>query len=431
MQEPGAFERYLEYLETGEFDFFDEDEIEDIVFGFIDRYQADDAEKALNFGLEQHPDSKQLLKLRVIVAIEKEELDRAEELLAPYLNDGTLQTVDLQFSLALHRRKYEESCSHLISGARRGLLPVHEVCDTLEEFWNDIPKDVMQKALYQLGDLSKDDAVGLFCVAFVLVKTGDLTTAVELLNRSLDLDAYNIEAWHSLMGCYFELHEYDKCLETCDYALAIQEKHILIRFVRGFVLTTKKQYERALEDLKFLIDCREGRITNFFPKPDIPIEDREYQLKAGYEMILECYHQLGDSKNAYKYMQKLVKLKPDDANLHYHIALHHMDSGNYIDALVHVNNAIELDGSIISYHAMKASILTSIGELDEALEVIELMLKLDPASKHVTMLAKGEIFMHLGRWKEAQEIFMQIDKMKFDEIFRARITKYLKQLEGL
>ena len=130
-------------------------------------------------------------------------------------------------------------------------------------------------------------------------------------------------------------------------------------------------------------------------------------------------------------MQKLVKLKPDDANLHYHIALHHMNAGNHTMALEYINNAIELDGSIVSYHAMKASILTTLGELDEALEVMELMLKLDPASKHVTMLAKGEIFMHLGRWKEALEIFKQIDKMELDEIFRVRITKYLKQLEGL
>lgn len=404
MQKSEAYIKYLDCIKTGEFSYFDENEIEDIVLDFLEDFQPDEAEKALDLGVKLHPDSEQLQKLQVLVAIDHGELNLAEKLLHPFLNDGTIATLDLQFNLALRRKEYSKACSFYVEGVKKGILSIEEACNAYENSWNELPKEELREALIPLSDIAQDDAFGLCCISHLLVNMKEFTPAIKLLNRSLDLDAYNLDSWRYLMGCYFDTLQYDKCIETCDYALAIEDDNIIMHFVRGFIYTHYGEYDKAIPDLKFVIDYRENNHPTKPVKPDVPIEEQKEQLITAYELILECYRKTQNIKNSHFVLEKLLQLRPNDPKVLFDMTLQLISEDNFTKALTSIESAIALDPDNNKYKSLQISILTSLGEYEESLKILDEVLKKNPQSKSA-LLAKGELCLHLGLWEEADKVY--------------------------
>lgn len=425
MPKTEAYKKYVEQLKTGCFSYFEEDEIEDIVLDFEEEFHFKEAAEALNLGMKYHPDSILLKKLHILLLIDTGDFTQAEKLLRPYENDGTLQTLDLLFTLALRRKQYEKACNLYVNGVLHKNISTEYACEAFDKAWNEIPKDFLYSALLQLKELSADDAASLHKISILLMAMQEIEAAIDTDNASLDLDAYNLDAWKNIARGYFELEDKQRCVEACTYGLAIDDNDILLHFMRGYVHTELQDYKDAIKDLTFVRDVREGHIEQTF-QSDLPIEEQQIQLDSTYELLAQCYQHISSTDKAIECWTEFSKRRPKDTNSRLQLALLNLEKGNIPHALDWVNTALKISPRKITLLSLKVTILVSMRRFEETLEVIGKMLKINPKSR-TALLAKGELCIHLGREEEADEAYRKLLTLKpKDEISKKLIIAYFE-----
>lgn len=425
MPKTEAYKKYVEQLKTGCFSYFEEDEIEDIVLDFEEEFHFKEAAEALNLGMKYHPDSVLLKKLQILLLIDAGDFTQAEKLLKPYATDGTLQTLDLLFSLALRRKQYEKACNVYITGVLQGNITTEYACEAFDRAWNEVPKEFLHSALLQLKELSSGDAIALHKIAILLISMEEFQEAIDADNASLDLNAYNLDAWKNIARGYFELQERTRCVEACTYGLAIDDKDLLLHFIRGYIHTELQDYKDAIKDLLFVRDVREGRIEQPI-QSDLPIEEQQIQLDSTYELLARCYQHISDIDKAIECWTVFSERRPKDTNSRLQVALLNLEKGNTPHALEWVNTALKLSPRKMMLLSLKVTILVAMRRYEETLKTLEKMLKINPKSR-TALLAKGELCSHLDREEEAEEAYQKLLTLKpKDEISKQLIIAYFE-----
>ncbi len=425
MPKTDAYKKYIEQQKTGCFSYFEEDEIEDIVLDFEEDFRFKEAAEALNLGLKYHPDSILLDKLNILLLIDNGDFTKAENLLRSYEGDGTLQTLDLMFTLALRRKQYEKACNVYVRGVLHGSITTEYACEALDKAWNEIPKEFLHSTLLQLKELSANDAAALHTISLLLMSINEIQAAIDTDNAVLDMDAYNLDAWKNIARGYFELQEKQRCVEACTYGLAIDDNDILLHFIRGYVHTELQDYKDAIKDLTFVRDVREGYIEQTFQN-DLPIEEQRMQLDSTYELLARCYQNISNTDKAIEFWTEFTQRRPKDTNSRLQLALLNLEKGNTPHALEWINTALKLSPRKMTLLSLKVTILVSMKRYEETLEVIDKMLKINPTSR-TALLAKGELCTHLGREDEADKAYRKLLTLKpKDEISKKLIIAYFE-----
>lgn len=109
---------------------------------------------------------------------------------------------------------------------------------------------------------------------------------------------------------------------------------------------------------------------------------------------------------AFEVLKEGVRQHPDFNQMHFAIAVHYDERGEYGLALDHLNRSIELDPGFIIPYQRKYSILVRMERFAEALEVTEIVKRKDVAS-YDTMYSAGMVAGALERWPAAIEYFQQ------------------------
>lgn len=425
MPKTEAYKKYVEQLKNGCFSYFEEDEIEDIVLDFEEDFHFKEAAEALNLGLRYHPDSILLKKLHILLLIDNGDFSQAEKLLKPYESDGTLQTLDLRFSLALRRKQYEKACNVYVTSVLHGDITAEYACEAFDKTWNDIPKEFLHSALLQLKELAAGDAVALHKISILLMSMQEIQEAIDTGNASLDLDAYNLEAWKNIARGYFELQERQQCVEACTYGLAIDDNDLLLHFMRGYIHTELQDYKDAIKDLVFVRDVREGYIEQPL-QSDLPIEEQQIQLDSTYELLAQCYQHISDTDKAIECWTEFSRRRPKDTNSRLQLALLNLEKGNTPHALEWVNTALKISPRKMTLLSLKVTLLVSMRRYEETLETLDKILKINPKSR-TALLAKGELCSHLGREEEADEAYRKLLTQKpKDELSKKLIIAYFE-----
>merc|ERR1711991_508653 len=81
-----------------------------------------------------------------------------------------------------------------------------------------------------------------------------LTHASKFFDLSPDdekeVKAVKLSLYLNLAQCYIKLENYDNVIRNCDEALSLEPKNAKALFRRAFAYETKKDWDRALDDLK-------------------------------------------------------------------------------------------------------------------------------------------------------------------------------------
>ena len=378
IEQQGAdlFRRYNEMKKQGKIPYFDVEEFDEVAFLYETKGNYNEALAVIQNGLKQHPGNVDLLIKEARYLLYVEQIDEAEKKLSvlPYEDE---EVIVLKAELCLYKRENEQAIEWLNS------LLDHEnfspdlcldVLDLLVDF-NRMSEltDFAEKALQRISDTTDI----LRELASIYEEKEQFDLALKTYDRLLEQDPYSSTDWLGLAKIYAIKKNYEKAIEACDYALAIDENDLNALSFRGYCLFDTRRYEEA-----------------------IAVFD-EYVRNGGsksiaYELIAECYSALKKTKEAIVYLTKAYEINPRDVETCYQLAVNYFDTGEMQSAIDFLKKAITIDDK-------DSSLYSFLGEI--YLRQREFALAENYLGKAVFLVPNNEeAYMLLGDLKAIQEM---------------------------
>ncbi len=342
----------------GESHYFDTDEIVEIA----EHYEANDnfaqALHAVEFGLRLHPGSDVLLLKQARVLLLLDRVDKVRAIMATVVDDGVEATL-IRAELHYFDNRPEAGHRQLLSLFNHKEVWEDECFDALDIYINYNHIEGMEEFVAQAENRLPDSRGLLREMAAAYEEKGNYDSAVQVYNRLLDKDPYSYIDWFALAKVEAMARHYDRALEACDFALAIQENDEPILLFKGYCYYDSGQYAQAVEQF---------------------LESLEFTSHKGvvYELIGECYVKSEEPARALEYFTKALALDPDNANLHYQMATCHYDLGDIPRAIVALEKTLQLDEMDDEAHSFLGEILLGQGDYEMAYQHLARSLEIHP-----------------------------------------------------
>lgn len=197
-----------------------------------------------------------------------------------------------------------------------------------DEILGNALKALDHAAFFGAGSVVAFDAVSLNVSADKRYQEGDLSGAIEELQRALDLDAENYNVQNSLGVCYAELGAYEKALKIFETAMTLAPKDAMAVYNAGLAHLRMGDREHALERFlqadamdgaTFEVCLQTGRLYQDMHKPAKarPYLERAVQCRAesgiAQRYLGECLLALDRIEAAAVAYKKAVRCNPNDA----------------------------------------------------------------------------------------------------------------------
>lgn len=222
--------KYEELRESGQAFYFDADEFA-LLANYYNSYGDDaEAENIIRVGLQMHPESLELLILNAKVMVYSEKYEEANQYLSTITDEENIDLELLKIECKLHLGDFD-SADVMV---QQTLLNIEDDEDDLYFFitelgflYNDV--DLFEEAirfLEQSFALERVNPEVLIDLAYAYEMEGNFLKAIDYNNLLLDIDPYSFEGWLNLGKLYSMTEQYDKAIDSFDFALTINENDI-------------------------------------------------------------------------------------------------------------------------------------------------------------------------------------------------------------
>ncbi|RDY61038.1 tetratricopeptide repeat protein [Flagellimonas nanhaiensis] len=341
--------KFESMLKTDDVYFFDAEDFEEIVHHYLNNGKISLGKKAIQIGLEQHPNSLELKLLQVEVLAFEDKYEAAEKLL------DEIQTIDTRneeiyiqrANLQSKQDNHQEAVNLLLEALHLtdDTFDIHSLLGMEYLFMDDYEK--AKRSFMKCVDFDQNDYSSLYNVVYCFEFLEDHNGAVRYLNDYLEYNPYCEVAWHQLGKMYYALNMFQEALTAYDFAIISDDSFIGAYFEKGKVLEKLGRYNEAVENYETTIS----------------IED---PTSHAYLRIGKCHEKLGNIDLAKYYYYNTVHEDPlldkgwlAITNFHYKIE-------DFEKALYYVNKAINIDGENPLYWKTAAKIYVALNNLDEA-----------------------------------------------------------------
>ncbi len=410
MFETKAFKKYVKQLETGCFTHFSEKEYEEIISGFLDEYQTKEAEDALKRGLAEYPDSRRIGKLRTMILIDRGQIKEASLVLEDYLDEGTMDIVEMCFLIAMKELRYEDAFQLYVQAVKDGKTTPDLACQRLSEVCNAVPKKLYIQTIELLADMALQDIETQRTASRCLVIIDAAKSAIPILNRILNVDAYDADSWELLARCYEMTHQDEKCRNACEYGLALQPNNTMLLYLRGNYAYEEQDWHKAIPDLRLLYDIRTGKAEGTCTA-DIPDEDQPDQLRELREMLASAYEFSDQLDKSVEMSLELCEEDPTDARKWYDLACRLLQMGNGPKGLEAIERCLELEPRNELYLRTRITLVLNCQRpMKEIKAAISALLDVNPDSTE-GWLTLGALFRALNQKEDAYTCYNQLRKL--------------------
>ncbi len=233
---------YEEVLTYGESYYLDADVLADIADRYAEQQRWDDAQQAITYGLQLHPDSTDLLIEQSLLYLDTQQLAKAIEV-ADSITDTTDEIILLRGELMLNAKREQEA---------------EELFRSFDEVDYDYRVDVASlytdtgypsyalKWLNEALERYPESEEILLMKADCHTLLQESESAAAIYNQLLDKEPYNIHFWLGLARTHFAAQEYPEALNATDFALVADEKCGEAYLIRGHVLFNLNRGKEAL-----------------------------------------------------------------------------------------------------------------------------------------------------------------------------------------
>jgi|GEM_PF-3103109 len=355
---PELVKKYEEMLARKVGIYFDADEFEEIAFYYELEEQYDLALEAIQNGLLIHPANNELQVKKALYLLCVERKSEALELIESLLVNTT-QNLLIKADIYLANERKEEAIAIV-----EGILEVSEPEFTLFLDISDVfaNNDLLDDSIEYLkkGLVAFPNQQELMReLAFTYGDSEQFESMVELLNRLLDINPYEIHDWISLIRAYGSLNQLDKAIEACDFALAIDESNEEVQMMRSVCLYENGNIEAAVQAFEKCIQFQS--VTTAF-----------------LLVVIQSFLELKRYESALQVANRILELDPLQAEGHYQKSIAYIGLKDAISAYDSILAATLLEPGNGEYLVVKADLLTERGDLAEAKEILLQILEGEP-----------------------------------------------------
>lgn len=344
-----SISKFESMLKTDDVYFFDAEDFEEIIHHYLNNGKIALGKKAIQIGLEQHPNSLELKLLRVEVLVFEDKYDEAELLLDQLQNIDThndeiyIQRANIQSKQDNH----QEAVNLLLEALHlsEDSFDIHSLLGMEYLFMDDFEK--AKRSFMRCVEFDDRDYSSLYNVVYCFEFLEDYDGAILYLNTYLERNPYCEVAWHQLGKMYYSIDLYQEALTAFDFAIISDDSFIGAYFEKGKVLEKLGRYNEAIENYETTIS----------------IED---PTSHAYLRIGRCHEKLGNNDLAKYYYYNTVHEDPLLDKGWLAITDFHFKHGNYEKALFYINKAINIDGENPQYWKKCAKTYLALDNFDEA-----------------------------------------------------------------
>ena len=240
-------ERFEKMLKTNELLFFDAQEFEGIVQHYIDYGKLNLADRALEIGMDQHPNNGELILLKSEILIFEGDFKQSLELLdlAEKISPQHEEVFIQKATIASKSKKHKEAIKLLKLALK--------FSDDLSEIWSLIGmeylliKNFISAKYYFKLCLEKDpfDYQALYNLLHIFEQLSEENESINFLNKILEKNPYCEVAWHQLGKIYFKKDNYKDAISAFDFAIISDDTFTGAYIEKGKIL--EKIGEEATE----------------------------------------------------------------------------------------------------------------------------------------------------------------------------------------
>jgi len=412
-----AYYQYMLDMADNKVSYYSTDDISQVIYDLLDEGNAEEAMKACQKGLDQHPGDEFLELIEAKILLHLKRFDEASKLVKGNPDEQTPFGIGIHFGIEVETKEQEKAFDTLFQHLQKGHMTGLEFVEIIDELFDQLPHHLTAEYLVKAADFvtgkeqkaEELDAEALGRMGALLMDCNSHREAIPVLEHALDLDAYDVYSWQDLARCQFELQMYDECRNSCEMGLAVDPVNPLFNFALGFILFQNDENAEAIEHLELSRQYAEGKLQH----EDLHLDRQEVEQQTSitYELLGSSYSALGEYDKAAECYQVLVQRIPNYTEGYYKLALISLQKGNTTEALDYIQDAIHIDPENISYLALKVTILTDLHRFEEALDGLDELIELDPKSK-AYLLAKAELSLNLKRFDEADTAYRTLLKLK-------------------
>lgn len=341
--------RFESMLKTNDIYFFDADEFELIISYYMDTGKMALAQKAAKIAFDQHPDSTILKLLKVEILVYEDKLDRANEILdelyeiEPYNPEIYIQKANI-----LSKQNHHQDAVDVLKSAS-------EILEDDEEVYSMIAMEYMfmedfEKAKFffkKCLELDEEDVSFLYNIIHCYDYLDQGEAAIDFLNDYLDKYPYSEIAWHQIGLQYLDIEEYEKALNSFDFAIISDDTFMGAYMEKAKLLESLERYAEAIECYKTTLELEDA--TAF-----------------AYLHIGKCYNRMGQTGPALDYYNKSLQEDPLLDKTWIAITDFYFEREQYRQALYYVEKAIAIDEENIQHWNRYAQINKKLNRHEEA-----------------------------------------------------------------
>ncbi|WP_420319857.1 tetratricopeptide repeat protein [Flagellimonas sp.] len=344
-----SISKFESMLKTDDVYFFDAEDFEEIIHHYLNNGKVSLGKKAIQIGLEQHPNSLELKLLRVEVLVFEDKYEEAEKLLdqlqtiASHNEEIFIQRANIQSKQDNH----PEAINLLLEALQltEDTFDIHSLLGMEYLFMDDFEQ--AKRNFMKCVGFDQSDYSSLYNVVYCFEFLEDYDGAIHYLNDYLEQNPYCEVAWHQLGKMYYTKEMYQEALTSFDFAIISDDSFIGAYFEKGKVLEKLGKYNEAIENYETTIS----------------IED---PTSHAYLRIGRCHEKLGNNDLAKYYYYNTVHEDPLLDKGWLAITDFHYKLGNFEKALYYINKAINIDGENPTYWKRSGKIYSALKNFDEA-----------------------------------------------------------------
>ncbi len=372
-----SINKFESMLKTDDVYFFDAEDFEEIIHYYLNNGKISLGKKAIQIGLEQHPNSMELKLLQVEVLAFEDKFDAAETLLDEIqtINADNEEVYIQRANIRSKQDKHQEAVNLLLEALNitDHSFDIHSLLGMEYLFMDNYEQAKL--CFMRCVEMDDQDYSSLYNVVYCFEFLEDFDGCIHYLNDYLERNPYSEVAWHQLGKMYLGKKLYIEALTAFDFAVISDDSFIGAYFEKGKVLEKLGRYNEAIENYEHTISIEDPTSYAF--------------LRLG-----KCHEKLGNYDLAKYYYYHTVHEDPLLDKGWLAITDFHIGQKNYEKALYYINKAINIDGENPKYWKKAGKIYCALDNMDEA----------DFAYKQTVELGNYE----LETWKNWAEVLNEI-----------------------
>lgn len=379
--------------------YLDANDLADLADWYGSKKKHNKAIEVVDYGLKLHPDNSVLLIEKAYLYLDINKKEEARQIAEQLFDKYSSETKILHAHLLLAEGKLDETEKLLESLEDKNDLDT--IIDISYMFLDmGYPEKAIEWLCQPNAEKHEKDELFIAVLADCYYAQGLIEEAVPLYNQLIDTDPYSAPYWFGLGRCYFELLDFEKSIEACEYALISDDD-----FAEAYALKGHCFYQLRNEEAAFSCyreaEKRHGMAAEYIYMYMGLCKVSKGEWEEGYENLSKaielvqsgseepiplstlytqaglCLFRMGEKEDAHEYCKRAYQIDPEDSDSHIIEGRIYLEEGNWKKGISQWSKALKISPVTDTWHDIGMHSM-EIGELEYAKIAFEEVQKQNP-----------------------------------------------------